>query len=185
MAACWHAVHRRVRQPARPALSGWAGACQPGRMRVASDRRYELDRPPAELWAAATQVEHYRSWWPWLRRLDGASFEVGSVWDCVVRPPLPYAVRFSVTLEEVVEASLVRATIAGDILGEATVELTAAGTGSHARMVSDLAPRHGLLQAVARFALPVARFGHDWVLDQGARQFGATVRKAVDPDPIG
>ena len=34
------------------------------------------------------------------------------------------------------------------------------------------------LRLVSRFAGPVARFGHDWVLDSGARQF---IARAVEP----
>jgi uncharacterized protein YndB with AHSA1/START domain len=154
-------------------------------MRVASDRRYRFGLPPGELWEAATQVDQYRSWWPWLRHLEGAGFAVGSVWECEVQPPLPYRLRFSLSLEEVRAPSLVRATLSGDIVGDARLEVRDHHFGSQARLVSDLAPRHGLLQAVAFVTLPLARFGHDWVLDHGARQFGAAVAVSVDPDPIG
>jgi hypothetical protein len=37
--------------------------------------------------------------------------------------------------------------------------------------VSHLEPGNSLLRAVARLAAPVVRYGHDWVLDTGARQF--------------
>lgn len=149
-------------------------------MRVASDRRYEFDLPPTQLWSALTQVEQYRAWWPWLRHLDGAAFDEGSVWDCVVRPPLPYDVRFALTLEEVRAPSLVRATLHGDVVGEARLEVAATGRGSRARLVSDLAPGHGLLQAVAFVTLPLARFGHDWVLDHGAHQFRSALGSGPD-----
>jgi hypothetical protein len=43
---------------------------------------------------------------------------------------------------------------------------------------SSLAPGNTALQLVSRFAAPVARFGHDWVLDSGARQF---IARAVAP----
>jgi hypothetical protein len=31
---------------------------------------------------------------------------------------------------------------------------------------------------VSRFAAPIARFGHDWVLDSAARQF---IARAIEP----
>ena len=166
-------------------LSRGAAACEPVLMRIASDRRYEFALAPTDLWDLATQVDQYQAWWPWLARLDGARFEVGSEWTCSVRPPLPYAVRFTLTLEEVTAPSLAVAAIGGDILGSARLEVREVPGGSEARLVSDLAPRHGLLQAVARLAMPVARFGHDWVLDRGAHQFGAALDTSVDPDVIG
>jgi hypothetical protein len=153
-------------------------------MRIASDRRFDFDLAPAALWEAATRVERYRDWWPWLHQLDGANFEEGSVWACSVRPPLPYAVRFTLTIEEVRAPWLAVAAIGGDITGSARLEVTGAPGGSQARLVSELAPRNGVLQAVALLARPVARFGHDWVLDHGAQQFADAVRASVDPDPV-
>ena len=40
------------------------------------------------------------------------------------------------------------------------------------------APGNTALQVISRFAAPIARFGHDWVLDSGARQF---IARAVVP----
>lgn len=154
-------------------------------MRIASDRRYEFGLPPQDLWDSFIQVERYRQWWPWLHHLQGARFEVGSIWECSVRPPLPYAVRFTLTMVEVRAPGLAVASIGGDIVGSARLEIAAVPGGSQARLVSDLAPRNGLLQAMAILARPVARFGHDWVLDHGARQFSEAVGARVDPDPVG
>jgi hypothetical protein len=47
-----------------------------------------------------------------------------------------------------------------------------------ASLQSTLAPGNTALAVVSRFAAPVARFGHDWVLDSAARQF---IAKAVEP----
>jgi hypothetical protein len=50
--------------------------------------------------------------------------------------------------------------------------------GCTATLRSSLAPGNTILQQVSRFAAPLARFGHDWVLDTGARQF---IARAVAP----
>lgn len=50
--------------------------------------------------------------------------------------------------------------------------------GCIATLRSSLAPGNIVLQQVSRFAAPMARFGHDWVLDSGARQF---IARAVTP----
>jgi hypothetical protein len=41
-----------------------------------------------------------------------------------------------------------------------------------------VAPGNTALAVVSRFAAPIARFGHDWVLDSAARQFMA---RAIEP----
>lgn len=155
--------------------AGHAGTAQlawhPERVEVLSDRRYRFDVPPDELWSAATAVDRYREWWPWLRSFDADGFGPGQQWACTVQPPLPYTVRFDVTIGEVRPCELVRASVSGDIVGSADLEISPAGEGCEARLLSRLAPGNGFLRLAARIARPVVRFGHDWVLDSGARQF--------------
>lgn len=140
-------------------------------MRFESDRRYRLPVPPAELWAALTRVDDYQSWWPWLRGFDATLLAGDEIWDCLVQPPLPYRVRFAVALDEVHAPTTVRASITGDVVGDARLEIVERAGGSEARLVSHLEPGNGFLRAVARIAAPMVRYGHDWVLDTGARQF--------------
>jgi hypothetical protein len=141
-------------------------------VRVESDRRYRFALDRHDLWRRIVAIDDYRGWWPWLRRLDATALEAGDVWHCVVQPPLPYSLRFSLTLDEVVAGELVAATIAGEIEGTARLELfDRDGEGCEARLLSHLSPASGVLMAIATVARPVVRFGHDWVLDTGARQF--------------
>jgi hypothetical protein len=140
-------------------------------VRFETDRRYELPVSPAELWSALTQVDDYRSWWPWLRQFDARQLAGDETRECVVQPPLPYRVRFSINLDEVREPTAIRASITGDVVGEARLDIAEHPDGSEARLVSHLEPGNSLLRAVARLAAPVVRYGHVWVLDTGARQF--------------
>lgn len=141
-------------------------------MEVRSDRLYRFAVDPATLWAAMTDVGSYRRWWPWLARLDADDFAAGARWGCVVQPPLPYTLRFTIRLDEVHAPFLAVATVDGDIVGTARLSVRSDGDGgSEARLESLLAPANPLLRAVARVARPVVRFGHDWVLDTGAAQF--------------
>jgi hypothetical protein len=148
---------------------------QPGAVHVRSDRRYRFDVDQQTLWTAIEATNDYRCWWPWLRRLEANGLVEGDTWQCVVQPPLPYTLRFSVSLDRVVPPRLAVASIAGQIEGSARLEVESDGTrGScEARLVSELVPANGLLKTVARFAQPAAQFGHDWILDTGARQFRA------------
>jgi hypothetical protein len=131
-----------------------------------------------------------------LRQFEGQGLAVGDEWCCTVQPPVPYLVRFRVVIDHVEPPTLVRARVLGDVVGDATLTLEAsseapdsgsssngngrpAGTvGCIARLESSLAPGNRALGVVSRFAAPVARFGHDWVLDSAARQF---IAKAVEP----
>ena len=142
-------------------------------MEIRSDRRYQLDATPEELWPVLSRVEDYRQWWPWLRLCDAKAFETGARWRCVVQPPLPYTIVFDLTLTEVEPYRWTTASIDGDIKGTASIDLLPTDAGTEVRLVSHLAPANPFLKAIGRVARPVVQLGHDWVLDTGWRQFGA------------
>lgn len=138
----------------------------------ASDRSWRFDAPRVDLWERLSDVEQYHRWWPWLRRFDpDRGFTVDSRWSCEVAPPLPYVVRFAVALERVEPGACASATIRGDIRGSAELTVDDDGDGSVARLRSELSPANPLLRRVAWLAPPIVQWGHDWVLDQGRRQF--------------
>jgi uncharacterized protein YndB with AHSA1/START domain len=138
---------------------------------IRSDRTWTFAVPRDELWTAITQTGEYRRWWPWLRSFRANGFDEGDVWRCLVQPPVPWWVRFTITLDEVTLGERAVARVGGDIKGTAELTLADDGKGSSARLVSDLAPASLVLQAAAFAARPLAVWGHDWVLDQGAAQF--------------
>src|SRR5580765_7166144 len=130
---------------------------QPRGVHVRSDRRYRFLVDNETLWTAIAATDDYRRWWPWLRRLDAKGLIEGDRWDCIVQPPLPYALRFTVSIDRVVPGRLAVARLEIDPLPN--------GHGCNARLVSHLSPRNGMLKTVAKLARPVAQFGHDWVID--------------------
>jgi hypothetical protein len=128
------------------------------------------------VWAAFEATGEYRHWWPWLRELDADGLEVGATWHCVVRPPLPYVVRFRVHVDEVRAPHTIVARVGGDVNGTARLDVSAGSdTSSDVRLTATLDATTRWLGALTRFAPGVARFGHDWVLDTGARQFAQHV----------
>ncbi len=146
---------------------------------ITTVHRYDLRLPCDEVWGLISDVSRYRTWWPWLRAFDGTSLVPGEEWRCEVQPPVPYPVRFGVVIEDVEPAVLVRATVRGDVIGRATLTLDDTSTGCcTATLYSSLASGKTALRMVSRFAGPIARFAHDWVLDAGARQF---IARAVQP----
>jgi uncharacterized protein YndB with AHSA1/START domain len=139
---------------------------------IASDRWYRFPADRAAVWAALGDVDAYRRWWPWLRRFDADGLRAGAVWRCTVQPPLPYAVRFDLRLHGVVEGERVEADVDGDVAGTALIELADDDDGGCGlRLRSTLHPATRSLAAIAVVAAPVVRFGHDWLLDTGAKQF--------------
>jgi hypothetical protein len=145
---------------------------------ITTERRYEIPLTPEAVWALISDVGAYRSWWSWLRHFDAAGLEAGEQWRCEVQPPLPYPVRFRVLIDHLEAPMTVRARVEGDVVGTAVLSLEETDAGCTARLSSSLAPGNTTLRLVSRLAAPVARFGHDWVLDSGARQF---VARAVMP----
>jgi hypothetical protein len=142
---------------------------------ISTVRGYDLPLSRDEVWEQISTVSNYRSWWPWLRRFEAGALAAGEEWRCEVQPPLPYVLRFQVDIEKVLAPTLVHALVLGDVVGDATLELEETEGGCRATMNSALAPGNAALRMLSRFAAPVARFGHDWVLDSGARQFIAHV----------
>jgi uncharacterized protein YndB with AHSA1/START domain len=145
---------------------------------ITAVHRYVLPLPREEVWRLISDLSTYRTWWPWLRAFDAAALAPGEEWRCEVQPPVPYLVRFRVEIEHVETAVQVRAKVVGDVVGHATLTLDDTGTGCTATLDSSLAPGNTALRLVSRFAGPIARFGHDWVLDSGAHQF---ITRAVEP----
>jgi uncharacterized protein YndB with AHSA1/START domain len=138
---------------------------------VRSDRRYRFPVTPEQLWQRLRLTDDYQTWWPWLRHLDAEDLTVGDTWHCAVQPPLPYSLHFSIELRQVEAPGLVVAGVDGDIVGDARLEAAPLDGGCEVRLRSELAPGNRHLQRIARVAAPIVRFGHDWVLDTGARQF--------------
>ncbi len=157
-----------------------AGAVPPAELpgSITTVHRYELQLPRKEVWELISDVSQYRTWWPWLRSFDAVALAEGEEWHCLVQPPMPYLVRFGVTIDHVEVAALVRATVSGDVVGHASLTLDDADGSCTATLYSSLAPGNRALRLMSRFAAPVARFGHDWVLDSGTRQF---IARAVKP----
>ena len=142
-------------------------------MRLKSTRRLDFSADRETVWAAIGRVSDFPRLWPWLRRFEGDRIEPGATLRCTVQPPLPYVLRFTITIVEVDAPGLVTATIAGDISGTARLVLEDHGPRCEGELTSTLSPEQPLLRLMASLAPPVASFGHDWVLETGARQFSA------------
>lgn len=125
---------------------------------------------PERFWDMVSRTGDFRRWWPWLRHLDG-TFDEGAQVDCVVRSPLPYSLRFSVQVHELVYARLIRGDVTGDLRGPARFELAAHTGGVEVRLAWDVELRRRFLRSAASVARPAMEWGHDWVVATGVEQF--------------
>jgi hypothetical protein len=144
-------------------------------VQVDSDRTYHFALPATEVWRTLTRTDEYRTWWPWLRRFDPGPLTAGARFTCEVRPPLPYRVAFVLVIDDVRAPSVVTARVEGGLRGAARLAVTPAPGGCALHLTASLTPTDRLLRTVARVAPSVARFGHDWILDTGFRQFSAAL----------
>lgn len=138
------------------------------------DRTWAFDAGPDRLWAALLRTEDYRSWWPWLREFSGDGLVPGGRTTCVVRAPVPYTLRFTVTVTELVPGERIEAVVDGDVTGPARLEVAAIGgrrRASQVRLAWEVELQRPMLRAAARFGRPVMEWGHDWVTNTGFEQF--------------
>ncbi len=127
-------------------------------------------------------VESYQRWWPWLRSFEAVELERGDVWRCSVSPPLPYTVTFDISFDDVFPEERIIASVSGDIVGMAELEITDNDTGCDVVVRSDLQPRSAFLRLLAKTLPPVVRYGHDWILATGATQFEARALGGASAD---
>jgi len=137
------------------------------------DRSFDFEVPPEALWRSLTSVDRFPSWWPWLREFDtaGRGIEPGIEAACVVRGPLPYALRFTVAVDRVEVGRAIDTTVTGDIEGPARLEVGPHGAGSSARLVWKVHVVDPALRATARVARPLMEWGHNWVVSRGVASF--------------
>jgi hypothetical protein len=145
------------------------------------DRHFAFAVSPAVFWATVNRTDQFPEWWSWLRDFDADGLRQGATARCVIRAPLPYALRFTVRVEEVVERELVATRIVGDLDGPARLEVAPAADGCTARLVWSLRLRDPLLRRLAVVGRPAMSWAHDRVVEVGVRQFEARALNGARP----
>jgi hypothetical protein len=135
------------------------------------DRRFEFAVSPETFWQTVSRTEDFPVWWTWLREFESDGLHVGSHTECVIRAPLPYALRVTIDVEQAVRPEMVATRISGDLDGPARLELSPTASGCAARLVWSLELREPWLARLARFTRPVLTWAHDRVITSGVREF--------------
>jgi carbon monoxide dehydrogenase subunit G len=128
---------------------------------------FDLAASPDEVWATVADVDHFESWWGWLRefRLEGGGLVAGAVLHGVIVPPLPYRMRLRVELRECVPGERVEATVGGDLEGTARIVFERDGDDTRASVDWTIEMVQRPMRLAARFGHPLLRWGHDRVVD--------------------
>lgn len=142
-------------------------------MQLSTDRRLPFDAPAAEVWAAMGDVDSYQSWWPWLRTFQARALGVGEIWKCEIVSPLRYTVAFTLKFDVVAAPFHIEASMRGDIVGGAWIDVEERGDQCDVWIRSEIFPASTFLQRLTKFAYPIAKWGHDTVITRGAHQFQA------------
>lgn len=141
-------------------------------MRIEGQVECLLDHEIGEVWRALHRLDRYRSWWPFLDRIEAERLRPGATWTCVVDPNMPYRVAFRVEILAVSPPHRVDASIAGDIAGSASIHLEGmASEVTRLRLTSDLTARRRTLRLAGTLAPSVVRRGHDYVIRSGLDRF--------------
>lgn len=141
------------------------------------DQRFALAVDPDTLWGILERTDDYVDWWSWLQSLEGGGLREGDEARCVVRAPLPYSLRFTVHVQEVVAVERVLTRVDGDLVGPARLEITPTPAGCEARLAWELELRDPWLRPLARVTRPAMQWAHDRVVEVGLTDFR---RRAID-----
>jgi uncharacterized protein YndB with AHSA1/START domain len=135
------------------------------------DQRFEFAVSPETFWATVSRTDSFPQWWSWLREFESDGLRDGARTECVIRAPLPYALRVAIDVERTVPPERVETHVTGDLEGPARLEITATPAGCAARLVWTLELREPWLRRFARVGRPVLAWAHDRVISIGVHQF--------------
>lgn len=140
-------------------------------MQLSTDRRLAFDAPASAVWGAMADVDSYQSWWPWLRTFEANALAVGEIWRCEIVAPLRYTVAFTLKFDVVVAPFHIEASMRGDIVGGAWIDVEERGERCDVWIRSEIFPASRFLRGLTRVLYPVAKSGHDAIITSGAKQF--------------
>lgn len=144
-------------------------------------RQFSFPVPPPKVWSALEHWEKFEGWWGWLSefRVEGPGLVAGSVLHGVVAPPLPYRMRLRVVLVACDPPRCIDASVHGDLVGHARLQLEPEGDGTRASVAWTIEMMQRPMRLAGRVASPVLRWGHDRVVDATVASFRRHLR---DPD---
>jgi uncharacterized protein YndB with AHSA1/START domain len=143
-------------------------------VRFRYERGWQLAMGADALWAALEDTASFPRWWAWLRDADLPSLTEGADATFAVAAPLGYAMRLGLRLVEVVPGERIVATVDGDLVGRAELQILPDGPDTTTVVLRwDLALQRRLMRVLGWVARRVLESGHEWVVDAGVTSFAA------------
>jgi len=149
--------------------------------------RWDLDAPPAAVFAALADGDGYPRWWPQVRDVRRVDDRTGTA---RFRSLVPYDLRLTVTEADRDPArGTLRITFSGDLEGWARWTVTARGAGTRALFEQDVVARKPLLRRFAVLGRPLFRANHALMMRAGrrglrARLAGRTAGRRPGRNPV-
>lgn len=145
---------------------------------------WDLDAPPARVYAALEQPEEYPRWWPQIRRVEPVDDRTAAV---TARSVLPYALRF--TAGELLRdpaRGVLEVALRGDLEGWARWTVRpragAGSAGTRALYEQEVEVRRPLMRRLALPGRPVFRLNHALMMRAGRR--GLAARLAAPAEAV-
>jgi carbon monoxide dehydrogenase subunit G len=150
---------------------------------------WEIDAPPALVWAAITETEQWPRWWRHVRRVEvvrrGDGTGLGAVRRIDWVTQLLYGFTIEVECTEVRPQRLLRGRARGALVGEGVWELQPSGAGTAVRYTwrAELAARW--MRVAAPVLAPVFRWNHGCVMRSGEEGLRRLMQAAHAAGPTG
>jgi hypothetical protein len=141
-------------------------------------KSFSFALPPSEIWEELERPDQLTSRWRWIEVLHvDPQLKRGAELSCVIKPPLPYRMSLDVMVAEVSNCKQIVVEINGDLQGRAELTLEPTLDGSMVGVSWRLEMMQRQMRAVARYAYPLLRWGHDRVVEAAVRNF----RRDIEP----
>ncbi|QKV91649.1 SRPBCC family protein [Streptomyces sp. NA02950] len=129
--------------------------------------RWELDAPPAAVYAALADGDTYPRWWPQIREVRRIDERTGAA---RFRSLVPYDLEVTVgEARQDPAAGVLEISLSGDLEGWVRWTVTARDTGTRALFEQEVVVRKPLLRRLALPGRPVFRLNHALMMRAGRR----------------
>lgn len=116
-------------------------------------------------------------------RLDGDALTEGSTISFTIDPPIHYRFRIAVFVSEADEGRFLRGEVTGDLVGDATFELTGDDKKSDVTVAWDVEIKSPLVRPVIVIARPIIVRAQLWAVDVALRGFRRYLREQGHAEP--
>lgn len=133
---------------------------------------WRIEAPLKEVAEAIADVKAWPSWWKAVKEVHEvkhatADYGVGSIYHHVWQSALPYKIRFTIEVAEVVPFKRIVGLASGDLAGQGIWEFSYVNGFTIAKYTWSVRTTKLWMNIVAPVARPIFRWAHLWVMKDG------------------